>query len=114
MAGTKYPLGKLSEIPTGQFKKYPLGDRTVVVLNLDGQPKAYLDYCPHMGGQMRFDGKRLKCALHGALFDAETGMGKSPPVEEGAKLTAVKLIIEGDELSCELPERGPMVWSDEV
>lgn len=114
MPDIRHHLGKFSEIPLGGFKKYDIGGKTVMVLNLDGRPKAYLDKCPHMSGQMRFDGKRLKCNMHGALFDAETGMGKSAPVEEGAKLTAVSLIINGDDMACDLPEHTPLAWSDEI
>ena len=114
MAEVRHRLGKFSEIPLGQFKKFEVDGQAVVVLNMDGRPKAYLDKCPHMGGQMRFDGKRLKCSLHGALFDAETGMGKSPPVEEGAKLTSVKLVMEGDDLFCDLPDQVTFSWSDEL
>ncbi len=73
----------------------------VVIRDLDGSPRAYLNLCKHLpvpldaGGREFFDyGKTaLMCGTHGALFDLGTGYCFDGPCT-GASLEALPLVLE--------------------
>ena len=93
----KYFLGKFSELSPGRTRIYLAGGKKIFVMNHEGKPKAWLNFCPHMGGALRADGRRVKCMWHGATFDAVSGMAVDGPAE-GSGLTAVRVDLEGEDL----------------
>lgn len=76
-------LGPLSDIPDRTARGYvaDLGKvrRKVVVYRDGGTVRGFADACPHMGVPLPWnaddyltpDGRYLRCANHGALFDLE-------------------------------------------
>ena len=52
------------------------GSRFVILLEVDGELRAYRDRCPHQGVQLsrgERHGAELTCTTHGWRFDARTG-----------------------------------------
>lgn len=75
----------------------------VVVRDLDGTPRAYLNVCRHLpvpldGGTREFfdyAGTALLCGTHGALYDLSTGYCYDGPCV-GASLEALHLVVQAD------------------
>lgn len=87
----------------GSFKMFPAtGGKEGIVINVAGEYRAYVNYCPHKGGPLLpEDCARagasgeiclLKCQWHGSHFDAATGKVLTPPAE--MPLRKLELIVE--------------------
>lgn len=79
----RYRLGPLAELPDGSARGYvaDLGriNRKLIALRRGEAVVGFIDACPHMGVPLAWpqqdyltpDGRHLRCASHGALFDLE-------------------------------------------
>jgi cytochrome b6-f complex iron-sulfur subunit len=106
-------LGKAGEVPPGRGKTFLSGGKRIFVVNLSGQFKAYVNYCPHQGGVLRYDGRQVQCTWHGAQFDAATGMATKGPAAEGSVLEHIDLTLEGDDLYWHPKEKPRSLWADD-
>jgi nitrite reductase/ring-hydroxylating ferredoxin subunit len=73
-----------SEIGTGKMKKVVMGDKDVLIVNVDGTYYAVDNLCTHYGGNLSegvLEGKVVTCPNHGSRFDVTTGKVVSPPSE---------------------------------
>ena len=65
-----------SELTSGSKKKIFVGDKVILLSNVNGSYYAISDKCPHMGGSLGEgvlkDGI-ITCPKHGAKFDVKTG-----------------------------------------
>jgi len=67
-----------------------------------GQLKGFINSCPHTGAPMEWkahqfldiENQFIQCALHGALFDMQTGECLRGPCV-GASLKKVNLVVDG-------------------
>jgi len=89
----KVPLGKIDEVPPGRSRTFAWQGKKILVANVGGELKGYENLCPHMGGAVRYDGKRLVCGWHGAMFDPATGVAQAG-ITEGSKLTPLVVSLE--------------------
>lgn len=65
-----------SEVPAGAVTEVAAGDRTVALVNVDGQLYAVDSVCPHAGGPLgdgQLSGCTLTCPWHGWSYDVRTG-----------------------------------------
>ena len=72
----------VSEVPSGTWRAFPVGDREVVVCNVDGQIYAVDNVCSHDDGPLdegAIVGCEIECPRHGARFDLRNGHVTSPP-----------------------------------
>lgn len=87
----------------GSYKIFPAtSGKDGIVVNVAGAYHAYINYCPHAGGNLLpedcNEGDKngqvclLKCQLHGSHFDASSGNVITPPAE--TPLRKLELIIE--------------------
>lgn len=84
---------------------------TGFVLLHDGEPRAYVNQCPHLGVELNWmpgrfldaDNLFIQCATHGALFKPGTGECITGPCQ-GDALTALDLRVEGGTIQIRLPE----------
>ena len=75
-------VGSINDVPPGTAKVYEVGDRAVVVCNVDGELYAVDDVCTHDEASLdqgELDGYEVECARHGARFDVRTGEVKALP-----------------------------------
>jgi nitrite reductase/ring-hydroxylating ferredoxin subunit len=80
------------------------------VVNHDGQFRAYVNRCPHVGTPLDLwpneffteDGRALICSTHGALYEPLSGRCTAGPCV-GDQLTALPLALDGDTLVVRLP-----------
>jgi len=76
----------------------PDGPRRLILINVNGSVRAYLNSCPHQGVRLDWQpgvfldvaGEHLQCAMHGALFRLTDGLCVAGPCA-GRALHAVAL-----------------------
>jgi len=79
----------------GEIAAVEVAGTKVVLLNVDGEIRAYEDRCPHLASQLSegdLDGRILTCAMHLWEFDALTGKGTNPG---NSQLTVLETRVTG-------------------
>jgi phenylpropionate dioxygenase-like ring-hydroxylating dioxygenase large terminal subunit len=82
----------------------------VIGRDLQGQPFALHDACPHRGMPLscgQFDGQQLECSYHGWRFDAHTGQCQLIPSLTGDQKLRIDRIYAGS-YACE--EHDDYIW----
>lgn len=82
----------------------------VLVLRVDGEPRAYLNRCAHQPAELDWnpgevwdaEGRWLVCALHGAVYDPHNGRCQGGPCGRG-RLHALALRERGGWIELALP-----------
>ncbi|MEW6683364.1 MAG: Rieske (2Fe-2S) protein [Nitrospirota bacterium] len=95
----KVPLCRVDEIPEGKTKTVDFFGRQIVALKVEGQPKAILNICMHLGGPMRREGERLICEWHGAEFDCAQGKCLKGPASRESQLITLPTRVENGMLT---------------
>lgn len=70
------------ELPQGTMKGIEVAGAKVLLVHGSSGIRAFEDRCGHMSAPVSmgpFKSGVLKCALHAAVFDAETGAVRGPP-----------------------------------
>jgi toluene monooxygenase system ferredoxin subunit len=65
----------------GELTGVQLGGQKIVLVNVEGEIRAFEDRCPHLGFQLSagsLEGRTLTCANHQWEFDALSGRGTNP------------------------------------
>ena len=118
MAGSDEWRCAAATVPPGHTATFHLerAGRTVhaLVVNHDGQYRAYVNSCPHVGTPLDLwpneflteDRRALICSTHGAVFDPISGRCTAGPCV-GDGLTALPLALDGDTLVVRLPPAEP-------
>lgn len=81
MAGW-YKAVDSKEVPTGTMKGLEVAGSKVLLVHGASGIRAFEDRCGHMSAPLSigvFKSGLLKCALHSAVFDAETGAVRGQP-----------------------------------
>jgi nitrite reductase/ring-hydroxylating ferredoxin subunit len=77
-----YKATDAKELPQGSMKGVEVGGTKVLLVHGASGIRAFEDRCGHMSVPMSigtFKGGVIKCALHSAVFDAETGAVRGQP-----------------------------------
>lgn len=75
----------VDELWAGEMEAYDVGDAEVLVLNVDGEFRAYDAICPHQSVPLvegTLEGGVLTCRAHQWTFDACSGRGLNPCGEQ--------------------------------
>jgi nitrite reductase/ring-hydroxylating ferredoxin subunit len=75
-------LGEIHDIPSGQHKVFPLGNREIVVFAIDGEYYAMKNLCPHHGVALAggtLENGTVRCPGHGFRFNLKTGECEKDP-----------------------------------
>ena len=84
----------VNEIPQDGAVTVDLLGREVLVMLLNGKPRAFANVCMHHGGPLELDGETLTCQWHGARYEARTGKVISGPPRPDARLIMLPTRIE--------------------
>jgi nitrite reductase/ring-hydroxylating ferredoxin subunit len=95
----------MSDIPQEGTVTADLLGREVLVMMLNGKPRAYLNVCMHHGGPLTLEGERFTCDWHGSTFEARTGRALSGPVRSDARLIMLPTRVEDGVLTYIYEER---------
>jgi toluene monooxygenase system ferredoxin subunit len=93
---------------SGEMTACSVDDKRVVLINIEGEIRAYADSCPHMRTPLSsgvLDGAVLTCATHGWVFDVRTGCGINP---EQACLTSFAAVIKGNDILVDVDQPAVM------
>jgi nitrite reductase/ring-hydroxylating ferredoxin subunit len=77
-----YQATDAKELPQGTMKGIEVGGTKVVLVHGSSGVRAFEDRCGHMSAPLSigtFKSGVMKCALHAAVFDAETGAVRGQP-----------------------------------
>jgi 3-phenylpropionate/trans-cinnamate dioxygenase ferredoxin subunit len=91
----RHAIIALDEIPERGVATAELLGREVLVMLVDGKPRAYVNTCMHHGGPLARTGDRFICQWHGAQYDAKTGRALEGPVQPDARLILLPVRVEG-------------------
>lgn len=112
----RFQLTAVADLPPNTMRAFPVNDRRILLVNLDGHFHALDDLCPHLAvplnrGELK-DGC-VVCPGHGSVFDVSSGEVKrwiGKPVTWLTRLTEgrpikpklYKIIIENDQVIVEI------------
>ena len=109
LAAQENVLCPLSSLPDPGARGFEVEDggemRAIFVVRQGLEAYGYLNSCPHLNAELNVtsdtfldeDGRHIRCALHGALFDIEGGRCFAGPCE-GESLTRVGLSVDGGQV----------------
>ena len=87
----------------GELTGIEIGEKKIVLLNVNGEVRAYEDRCPHLSSRLSegdLDGCTLTCAAHLGEFDARTGKGTNPG---NSQLTVIETRVTDGNIEVLLP-----------
>ena len=87
----------------GELTGVEIGEKKIVLLNVNGEVRAYEDRCPHLSSRLSegdLDGCTLTCATHLWEFDARTGKGTNPG---NSQLTVIETRVTDGNIEVRLP-----------
>lgn len=93
------PVARKSEIADGTTKRVTVGEKSLLLCNVEGAIYAIEDVCTHDGGaldQGELMGDRIMCPRHGAFFDVKTGDALTLPAI--VPVETFKVRTEGDNI----------------
>ena len=90
----RHELIPVSDIPESGTVSAELLGREVLVMMLNGKPRAFINVCMHHGGPLVLQDDRFTCQWHGAQYDARTGHALSGPVRPDARLIMLPTRVE--------------------
>jgi toluene monooxygenase system ferredoxin subunit len=74
-------VSTLDDVWEGEMTSVTVEGKSVLLVNVDGQVRAYENRCPHQAWALDegdFDGEQITCMRHMWVFDAATGRGVNP------------------------------------
>jgi nitrite reductase/ring-hydroxylating ferredoxin subunit len=77
-----YDAGEVSKLPQGTMSGVEVGGARVLLVHGSSGVRAFEDRCGHMSVPLSAGSLKsgvIKCALHSAVFDAETGAIRGQP-----------------------------------
>jgi nitrite reductase/ring-hydroxylating ferredoxin subunit len=83
------------ELPANKMITVVVGDKEVLLANVDGSYYAIANKCTHFGGSLAqgvLEGSVVTCPRHGARFDVKTGHAVGE-----AKVVFVKMKVKDEE-----------------
>lgn len=90
-----HKIAATDEVAPGELKQFELEGRPVGLCNIGGEFYAFEDICTHQFAHLsegEFDGEsEVKCPLHGARFDVQSGEAKSLPAVKPVPTHEVKV-----------------------
>ena len=84
----------LDELWEGEMTAVTVGATSVLLVNVDGQVRAYVNRCPHQEWALDegdLDGRTLTCSRHLWEFDVLSGEGINP---DNCRLTGLDCRVE--------------------
>ncbi|MGQ9718646.1 MAG: Rieske (2Fe-2S) protein [Nitrososphaerales archaeon] len=96
-------ITSIKSIPQGHMAGIKVGDKEILIANLEGKFYAVGDKCTHMGcllseGTLR--GDRVTCPCHFAVFNVKDGSVIKPPAKK--PLLTYDVVVLGDDIVVKL------------
>ncbi len=105
---TRHVIAKTGELQDGQMKQIEVGDRSFLLVRIEGQYHCYPGECPHHGAPLA-EGllceDSIRCPWHQAVFDARTGELREPPAADD--LPEFETQVDDENVVLLLPDDAP-------
>jgi 3-phenylpropionate/trans-cinnamate dioxygenase ferredoxin component len=88
-------LGPVPDADAGELQEVRAGARRVGLAAVDGRWVAFDPWCPHAECPLTdgwLEGRAVRCACHGGLFDLETGVALQGPTDEPLRLFPTRVV----------------------
>ncbi len=96
--GGRVKVGTTKDIPAGQGKVVPMGNKPVIVTNTSQGVKAFSAICTHLGCVVIWDqaNQVILCPCHDGKFNSTTGavISGPPPMP----LPEVPVVVDGEDI----------------
>jgi nitrite reductase/ring-hydroxylating ferredoxin subunit len=92
-------LSLRKDLESGKMKGVKVGDKDILIADLDGNYYAIGNRCTHAGCKLSegtLGGENVRCPCHMSVFNVKTGNIVDGPAREPATIFQVK--IEGDQI----------------
>ncbi|CAG0911627.1 unnamed protein product [Cyprideis torosa] len=92
-------IASLNDIYPGKTLRVMVGDKAVLLANVDGDIFAVDDLCSHEDFSLYrgcLKGDEVECSLHGARFNVRTGQPTHEPAT--CPIATYQVTIEGDDI----------------
>lgn len=96
-------IAKTTDIPEGEGRAFPCGDRMIAVFRVDGRFFAMDDFCPHQGASLAggwVHNGCVACPWHAWRFRLDDGTWMDNPK---IKTDTFPVTVQGDTILIELP-----------
>ncbi|HEX2668345.1 MAG TPA: Rieske 2Fe-2S domain-containing protein [Gammaproteobacteria bacterium] len=90
----KARLLAIDEIPPEGARKIEFFGRPALVYFHEGQPRAVMDACMHLGGPLELKDGEFVCGWHGARFSCADGACKHGPARPETRLMFLPTRVE--------------------
>lgn len=92
-------LCNVNDLKMGERKKFKVDGNEILLMRLEDGFYAMENRCPHAGCRLSyygkiFEGKRIVCTCHGAIFSLINGSALEGPTKNPLKLYKIKIINE--------------------
>ena len=94
----KVPLLPLDQIPAAGARKLDFFGREVLAYFFEGQPRAVMSTCTHLGGPLELKDGQFVCGWHGARFACADGACLRGPAASDSKLMFLPTRVEAGQL----------------
>jgi 3-phenylpropionate/trans-cinnamate dioxygenase ferredoxin subunit len=93
------PVANAGDVAPGQMKRLVVGNRAVVLANVDGRYYAFGDRCQHWGVRLSdgvLEGCVVRCRAHGWRHDIVRGevVASEPPGDEGQQIATFNVDVK--------------------
>jgi nitrite reductase/ring-hydroxylating ferredoxin subunit len=90
-------IAKTADVPPGSAFDFTWQDKPAIVINLDGEYKAYRNVCTHNGCATKYyGGDNLTCPCHSSIFEVANGDVRQGPAT--SPLRSIDVAVEGDSI----------------
>ncbi len=99
-------VAKVSDIPDGEARAFPVNGRMIAVFHTGGEFTAINDSCPHMGASLAggfIEDRTVTCPWHAWRFCVQEGTWKDNPKAE-LKTDCYEVRIDGENVQICVPE----------
>lgn len=99
-------VAKVHEIQPGDMQEIAIGDKKILIANIEGTFCALGCCCPHYGAPLAdglVHGTTVLCPWHHAMFQVTTGDLEAPPALDA--LPKYEVTVKGDDIVVTLPEK---------
>lgn len=95
-------ITSVNYLPSGKTRKFTVGNRDILLANVDGKIYAVDDICTHEDSSLSLGclkGELVSCTLHGSRFNVRTGEPMEEPATKPLQRYKVRIRNERIEIS---------------
>ena len=87
-------IATLADVPSGATFEFDLEGEKAILVNFNGDYRAYMNRCTHKGGPNELQGEAIVCQWHDSKFDPNDGAVEQGPA--AAPLEAIAIEVRDD------------------